>query len=145
MGGQHCASHQENGQVQICIDFRDLNRACPKDDFPLPHIDLLIDNTAGYEMLSFMDGFSGYNQIRLAEEDQDKTSFTTPWGTYCYLVMPFRLKNASATYQRAMMAIFHDMIHIYMEVYVDDILVKSKTRSEHPQALAKILQRSLFC
>ena len=79
-------------------------------------------------------------QIRLAEEDQDKTSFTTPWGTYCYVVMPFGLKNAGATYQRAMMAIFHDMIHIDMEVYVDDILVKSRTRSEHPQNLAKILQ-----
>ena len=97
---------KKNGQVWICIDFRDLNRACPKDDFPLPHIDLLIDNTAGYEMLSFMDEFSGYNQIRLAEEDQDKISFTTPWGTYCYVVMPFGLKNAGATYQRAMMAIF---------------------------------------
>ena len=107
---------KKNGQVWICIDFRDLNQACPKDDFPLPHIDLLIDNTAGYEMLSFMDGFLGYNQIRLAEEDQDKTSFTMPWGTYCYVVMPFGLKNAGATYQRAMMAIFHDMIHIDMEV-----------------------------
>ena len=89
-----------------------------------------------------MDEFSGYNQIRLAEEDQDKTSFTTPWGTYCYMVMPFGLKNASATYQRAMMAIFHDMIHIDMKVYVDDILVKSRTRAEHPQASARILQRS---
>ena len=89
-----------------------------------------------------MDGFSGYNQIRLAKEDQDKTSFTTPWGTYCYVVMPFGLKNANATYQRAMMAIFHDMIHIDMEVYVDDILVKSRTRIEHPQTLARILQRS---
>ena len=86
--------------------------------------------------------FLGYNQIRLAEEDQDKISFTTPWGTYCYVVMPFGLKNADATYQRAMMAIFHDMIHIDMEVYMDDILVKSRTCSEHPQALAKILQRS---
>ena len=93
-------------------------------------------------MLSFMDGFSGYNQIRLAEEDQDKTSFTMPWGTYCYVVMPFGLKNAGATYQRTMMAIFHDMIHIDMEVYVDDILVKSRTRTEHPQALARILQWS---
>ena len=88
-------------------------------------------------MLSFMDGFSGYNQIRLAEEDQDKTSFTMPWGTYCYVVMPFRLKNAGGTYQCAMMAIFHYMIHIDMEVYVDDILVKSKTRSEHPSSFGK--------
>ena len=133
---------KKNGQVRIYIDFRDLNRTCPKDDFSLPHIDLLIDNTASYEMLSFMDGFSGYNQIRLAEEDQDKTSFTTPWGTYCYVVMPFGLKNAGATYQRVMMVIFYDMIHIDMEVHVDDILVKSKTRAEHPQALARILQRS---
>ena len=123
---------KKNGQVRIYIDFRDLNRACPKDDFPLPHIDLLIDNTAGYEMLSFMDGFSGYNQIWLAEEDQDKTSFTTPWGTYCYVVMPFGLKNVGATYQRTVMAIFHDMIYIDMEVYIDDILVKSRTRTEHP-------------
>ena len=69
---------KKNEQVWICIDFCDLNQACPKDDFSLPHIDLLIDNTAGYEMLSFIDRFSGYNQIRLAEEDQDKTSFITP-------------------------------------------------------------------
>ena len=128
---------KKNGQVRIYINFWDLNRAYPKDDFSLPHIDLLIDNTAGYEMLSFMNIFSGYNQIRLAEEDQDKTSFTTPWGTYCYVVMPFGLKNVDATYQRAMMAIFHDVIHIDMEVYVDDILVKLKTRAEHPPSFGK--------
>ena len=118
---------KKNGQVHICIDFCGLNYACPKDDFLLPHIDLLIDNTAGYEMLSFMDDFLRYNQIRLVEEDQDKTSFTTPWGTYYYVVMPFGLKNTGATYQHAMMAIFHDMIYINMKVYMDDILVKSKT------------------
>ena len=86
-----------------------------------------------------MDGFSGYNHIHLAKEDQDKTSFTTPWGTYCYVVMPFGLKNAGATYQRTMMVIFHDMIHIDMKVYVNDILVKSRTHVEHLQALARIL------
>ena len=89
---------KKNRQVRICIDFWDLNWTCLKDDFSLPHIDLLIANTAGNEMLSFMDGFLEYNQIRLAEEDQDKTSFTTPWGTYYYVVMPFRLKNVRATY-----------------------------------------------
>ena len=89
-----------------------------------------------------MEGFLGYNQIRLADKYQDKTSFTTPWVTYCCVVMPFGLKNAGATYQRAMMAIFHDMIHIDMEVYVDDILVKLKTHTEHSQVLARILQRS---
>ena len=134
---------KKNGQVQIYIDFRDLNQVYPKDDFPLSHIDLLIDNTASYEMLSFMDRFLGYNQIRLTEEDQDKASFTTPWGTYCYVVMPFNLKNAGATYQRIIMAIFHDMIHIDMEVYVDDILVKSKTSKEHLEALAKICNDSM--
>ena len=91
-------------------------------------------------MLSFMDEFLGYNKILLSEEDQDKTSFTTPWGTYYYVVMPFGLKNVGATYQHTMMAIFHDMIHINMKVFVDDILVKSRTQKEHPEALAKILQ-----
>ena len=134
---------KKNRQVRICIDFCDLNCVCLKNDFSLSHIDLLIDNTTGYEMLPFMDDFLGYNQIRLAKEDQDKTSFTTPWDTYCYVVIPFNLKNTGATYQRAMMAILHDMIHINIEVYVDDILVKSITRKEHPKALAKILQRSM--
>ena len=90
-------------------------------------------------MLSFMDGFLGYNQIHLTEEDQEKNTFMTPWGTYCYVVMPFRLKNAGATYQRVMVAIFHDLIHVDMEVYVDDILVKSKTRETHPQVLKHVL------
>ena len=68
----------------MCIDYRDLNRESPKDNFPLPHIDILIDNTAGHEMFFFMDGFSGYNQIRIAPEDQIKTAFLTPWGVFCY-------------------------------------------------------------
>ena len=87
-----------------------------------------------------MDGFSRYIQIHLAEEDQEKSAFTTPWGTYCYVVMPFGLKNVGVTYQRAMVAIFHDLIHVDMEVYVDDILVKSKTREIHPQVLKRVLQ-----
>src|SRR5262249_13045180 len=93
-------------------------------------------------MLSFMDGFSEYNQICLAEKDQEKTSFTTPWVIYCYVVIPFGLKNAGATYQRAMTTIFHDMMHLYMEVYVDDILVKSRTREDHPKTLPRVLQRA---
>jgi len=133
---------KKDGKVRICNDFRDLNRACPKDDSSLPHIDVLIDNTAGYETLSFIDGFLGYNQIRLAEEDQEKTLFTTPWRTYCYVVMPFGLKNAGATYQRTIMAIFHDMMHIHLEVYMDDLLLKSKTKADHAEVLAKVLERS---
>ena len=99
------------GKVRVCVDFRDLNKASSKDDFPLPHIDVLIDNTTGYALLSFMDGFSGYNQIKMASEDMKKTSFITPWGTYSYKVMPFGLKNSSAIYQRAATTLLHDLIH----------------------------------
>ncbi|XP_039172811.1 uncharacterized protein LOC120295615 [Eucalyptus grandis] len=93
---------KKDGRVRICVDYRDLNKASPKDDFPLPHIDVLVDSTAGFELFSFMDGFSGYNQIRMKEVDKEKTTFITPWGTFHYKVMPFGLKNAGATYQRAM-------------------------------------------
>lgn len=102
---------KKDGKVRMCVDYRDLNRASPKDDFPLPHIDVLVDNTAQFSVFSFMDGFSGYNHIKMAPEDMEKTTFITPWGTFCYKVMPFGLKNAGATYQRAMVTLFHDMIH----------------------------------
>ena len=77
------------GKVYMCVDYRDLNRASPKDDFPLPHIDVLVDNTAQHKVLSFMDSFSGYNQIKMAPKDMEKTTFVTQWGTFCYKVMPF--------------------------------------------------------
>ena len=90
---------KKDRKVRMYVDFRDINKASPKDDFPLPHIDILVDNIAGHALLSFIDGFSGYNQIKMVPEDMEKTSFITPWGTYCYKVMPFGLKNAGATYQ----------------------------------------------
>ena len=86
-------------KVGMCVDYRDLNRASPKDNFQLPYIDILVDNTTANRFFSFMDGFSGYNQIKMAEENKAKTTFTTRWGTYAYDVMPFGLNNASATYQ----------------------------------------------
>ncbi|RVX00887.1 Transposon Ty3-I Gag-Pol polyprotein [Vitis vinifera] len=89
---------KKDGKVRVCVDFRDLNKASPNDDFPLPHIDMLVDSTTSHSMLSFMDGFSGYSQILMAPEDMEKTSFITEWGTYCYRVMPFGLKKAGATY-----------------------------------------------
>ena len=88
-----------NDKWWLCIDFTDINKACLKDSFPLPRIDLIVDATAGHELLSFMDAFSGYNQINMDPNDQEKTSFVTGQGTYCYRVMPFGLKNARATYQ----------------------------------------------
>lgn len=87
------------GGIRINTNFRDLNKACLKDDIPLSNIDMIVDLTTRHEMLSLMDGFFGYNQIKIAEEDQHKTTFTTPWGTFCYQVMSFGLNNAGATYQ----------------------------------------------
>ena len=107
---------KKNGKVRVYVDFRDLNKASPKDDFPLPHIDMLVDSTIGHSMLSFMDGFFRCNQILMALEDMEKTSFITEWGTYYYRVMPFGLKNARATYQRATTTLFHDMMHRDVEV-----------------------------
>ena len=87
-----------NGKWRMCVDFTDLNKACPKDSYPLPRIDQLVDSTAGHKLLSFMDAFSGYNQIRMDGANQEKTSFVTSQGLFCYKVMPFGLKNAGATY-----------------------------------------------
>ena len=87
-----------NGKSRMCIDFTDLNRACPKDSYPFPRIDTLVDSTARHELLSFMDAFSGYNQIKMNEDNQERTSFVTNQGLFCYKVMPFGLKNAGATY-----------------------------------------------
>ncbi|KAA0046253.1 uncharacterized protein E6C27_scaffold284G00560 [Cucumis melo var. makuwa] len=132
---------KKNGQLHVCVDFRDLNNACPKDDFPLPIMEIMIDATAGHEALSFMDGSSGYNQIRMALNDEEKTAFRTPKGIYCYKVMSFGLKNASATYQRAMQRIFDDMLHKHIECYVDDLVVKSKKKCDHLKDLKLVLDR----
>uniref|UniRef100_A0A2N9HIL5 RNase H type-1 domain-containing protein n=1 Tax=Fagus sylvatica TaxID=28930 RepID=A0A2N9HIL5_FAGSY len=132
---------KKNGQIRCCVDFRNLNKACPKDEFPLPNMDLLIDSAAGHAMFSFMDGFSGYNQIRMSTRDAEKTAFRTPIGNFYYTVMPFGLKNAGATYQRTMTAMFHDMVHKEIEDYVDDIVVKSKKREDHLRVLRKVFDR----
>ncbi|KAL5539414.1 hypothetical protein UlMin_045365 [Ulmus minor] len=129
-----------NGNWRVCVDFTDLNRACPKDSFPLPRIDQLVDATAGHELLSFMDAYSGYNQIRMHEGDQEHTAFLTNQGLYCYKVMPFGLKNAGATYQRLVNKMFKDQIGKTMEVYVDDMLVKSLKTEEHIQNLRETFE-----
>ena len=111
----------------MCVDYTDLNKHCPKDPFGLPRIDEVIDSTAGCELLSFLDCYSGYHQIALKKDDQIKTSFITPFGAYCYTTMSFGLKNAGATYQRAIQACLKDEIKDdLIEAYVDDIVVKTK-------------------
>ncbi|KAM1639799.1 hypothetical protein PS2_009829 [Malus domestica] len=112
-----------------------------EDDVPLPIIEIMVDATTGHEALSFMDGSSGYNQIRMALEDEELTAFRTPKGIYYYKVMPFGLKNAGATYQRAMQNIFNDMLHKNVECYVDDVVVKTKKRSDHLKDLRVVFER----
>uniref|UniRef100_A0A2N9HNF1 Uncharacterized protein n=1 Tax=Fagus sylvatica TaxID=28930 RepID=A0A2N9HNF1_FAGSY len=131
---------KSTGKWRMCVDFIDLNKACPKDSFPLPRIDQLVDSTAGHKLLTFMDVFSGYNQIVMDEDDQEKTSFITSRGLFCYKVMPFGLKNAGATYQRLMNRMFHDQIGRNVEVYVDDMLVKSKEEDGHLDDLRETFQ-----
>ncbi|CAN6569907.1 unnamed protein product [Malus baccata var. baccata] len=129
--------------VRCCVDYRNINGATPKDEYPMPMADLSIDAVAKHKVLSFMDGNVGYNQIKMAQEDIHKTAFKCPEhvGAYEYLVMPFGLNNAGATYQRAMNAIFHDLIGQSMEVYIDDIVVKSKTEEQHLADLRQALTR----
>ena len=109
----------------MCIDYSGLNKHCPKDPFPLPRIDQVIDSTAGAELLCFLDAYSGYHQIRMKESDQKATSFVTPFGT-----MPFGLKNAGATYQRTMQRCLKEQIGRNVHAYVDDIAVMTRKGSD---------------
>ena len=99
-----------SGKWQMCVDFTNLNKACPKDSYPFPRVNVLVDSTARHQLLSFMDAISGYNQIRMHEADQEKASLITSQGLFCYKVMPFGLKNAGATYQRLMNKMFAQQI-----------------------------------
>nr|XP_018682885.1 PREDICTED: uncharacterized protein LOC108953088 [Musa acuminata subsp. malaccensis] len=124
----------------MCVDYTNLNRACPKDCYLLPRIDQLVDATTGHELLTFMDAFSGYNQIWMAAQDQENIAFVTNSGAYCYKVMPFGLKNARATYQRMVDKLFKHQLSRNMEVYVDDMIIKSKVASAHLIDLVETFQ-----
>nr|CAN67118.1 hypothetical protein VITISV_035158 [Vitis vinifera] len=123
---------------RVCVNYTNLNNACPKDSFPLPRIDQIVDSTSGQWMLSFLDAFSGYHQIPMSPDDEEKTAFITSHDLYCYKVMPFGLKNAGATYHRLMTKIFKPLICHTVEVYIDDIVVKSKTREQHVLHLQEV-------
>ena len=124
----------------MCVDFTDLNRACPKDPFSLPQIDQLVDATAGHPQMSFLDTFQRYHQIPLALDDKEKTSFGTPIGNYHYKVIPFGLKNARSTYQKMMTKMFKLQLGKNIEVYIDDMVVKSRVESEHINDLINIFE-----
>lgn len=131
---------KKNGKIRICQDYRQLNAVTKKDFFPLPFTDSILDAVAGHECYSFLDGFSGYNQVRIAKEDQLKTTFTTDWGTFAYRVMPFGLCNAPATFQRVMTQAFQEYLHVSMEIFLDDFCVFSK-RENHLEWLNKCLDQ----
>nr|KYP41357.1 Retrovirus-related Pol polyprotein from transposon 17.6 [Cajanus cajan] len=122
---------KSNGKWRMCTDFIDLNKACPKDSYPLPNIDCLVDGASGYELLSFMDAYSGYNQIRMHSADKDKTPFIANQANFCYRVMLFGLKNAGATYQRLMDKVLVNQLGRNVEPYVDDMVVKSASADRH--------------
>ncbi|GJZ26545.1 reverse transcriptase domain-containing protein [Tanacetum coccineum] len=148
-GGITVVANEENELIltrlvtgwRVCIDYRKLNEATRKDHFPLPFMDQMIERLAGNEFYCFLDGFSGYFQIPIDPQDQEKTTFTCPYGTFAYRRMPFGLCNAPGTFQRCMMAIFHDMIEKTMEVFMDDFSVFGDSFDSCLSNLEKMLKR----
>jgi hypothetical protein len=118
---------KKNTEVRrVCVDYTSLNKHCPKDPFPLPRIDQIIDAIAGCARLSFLEAYSGYNQIKLKKEDKEKTAFITPYGVFCYQVTPFGLKNAGATYQRMMQNYLGSQIGHNIQVYIDGVVITTR-------------------
>jgi hypothetical protein len=134
---------KESGKLRVCIDFCNLNRATPKDEYPIPIDETLINNASGNRIISFLDGNAEYNQIFMAEENASKTAFICPGfiGLFEWVVMTFGLKDAGATYQRAMNLIFHELLGNTVEAYIDDIVVKSAEFSSHIADLRKAFDK----
>jgi hypothetical protein len=130
-----------NGKLRMCIDYTSLNKACPKDPYPLPRIDKIVDSTSRCDLLSFLDAYSGFHQIQMFREDRKHTDFVTVDGLYCYVVMPYGLKNALPTLVRAMSKTFGDLIRDKVEEYVDDIMVKTKRGSTLVEDLTLVFDK----
>ena len=129
---------KKTGKWRVCVDFPNLNKTCPKDPFPMPRIDQLVDAIIGHHWMSFLDTFQGHHQIPLTLDDQERIAFVIPIGNYHYKVMPFRLKNARATYQRMMTRMFEPQLGKNVEIYIDDMVVKSKVEFKHINDLGNI-------
>jgi len=132
--------HKKEGTLRLCIDYCTLNKIIIKNRYPLPRIDELMDRLAGAKYFSKIDLYSGYHQIRIKEDDIPKTAFRTCYGHYEFLVLPFGLTNAPATFMTLMNNIFHDYLDKFVIVYLDDILIYSKTKEEHLQHVRTILE-----
>jgi hypothetical protein len=128
---------KKNGKWRICTNFTDLNMCCPKDDFPLARLHQIVDSAAANEMMALLDCFSGYHQIWLRPEDEEKTSFITPFGTYCYFKMPKGLRNAGPTFCRMTKATLKDQVGRNILYYVNDIVVVSKKKENYIADLAE--------
>ena len=126
---------KKNGEIRICIDFRNLNKVSLKDNYPLPKMDHILQRVVGSLCFSMLDGFSVYNQILVHLEDQEKIAFTTPWGKFMYAKMPFGLMNAGATFQREMDITFSEEKDKFVVIYLDDITIFSKSDEQHLQHL----------
>jgi hypothetical protein len=129
--------NKKNDKWRMCTDFTDLKKCCPKDDFPLTRLDKVVDSVAGCEVMTLLDYFLGYHEIWLLEEDQEKTSFITPFSTYCYLRMPEGLRNVGPTFYRMMKVIVKEQMERNVLAYVDDIVVKSRKKETQLQDLAE--------
>ena len=133
---------KKNGEIRLCIDFRNLNRVSLKDNYPLPKMDHILQRVVGSHRMSMLDGFSGYNQIMVHPDDQENTAFTTPWGTFMYAKMPFGLMNAGETFQRAMDIAFVEERDKILVIYLDNITVFSKSDEEHAAHLRRVFKKS---
>jgi hypothetical protein len=133
---------KKSGKWRMCIDFTSLNKACPKDNFPLPRIDKIVDSAAGCKVMSLLDCFFGYHQIYMKEEDKASTNFITPFDTYCFIRMPEGLKNAGSTFSRLTKTVLESQVGQNIFTYVDDIVVASKNKEDH---LPTLQRRSQIC
>ena len=131
---------KKQGTIRVYVDYWDINKACSKYNYPTPYINQIVDDYVGNEIFSFVDGFSGYNKINILLADQPKTTFICPWGTFAYCKLPFGLKNAGGSFQRAMSYVFHDIKHI-VQPYLDDLPTHSLRKEDHPTHLRVIFMR----
>jgi hypothetical protein len=129
---------KKNGEIRLCVHFRNLNKCSKKDNYPLPKMEHLLQRISGAGVMSFLDGFSGYNQISVHPDDQEKTAFTTLWGTFMYTKMPLGLMNVGATFQRAMDITFMGEKDEFVLIYLNDITVYSNSHEEHLKHLKSV-------